>query len=92
MSIRSTKSEECRLLRELLETARSLRDNRRAKVGMLANIKAMLRAARCPNLAPRRMPAGLLAHSQQMMHADWIAAHNAVVEAEGLPLDAWRVF
>ena len=25
-------------------------------------------------------------------HADFIAAHNATVEAEGLPLEAWRTF
>lgn len=25
-------------------------------------------------------------------HADFIAAHNAAVETEGLPLDAWRMF
>lgn len=25
-------------------------------------------------------------------HADFIAAYNATVEAEGLPLDAWRSF
>jgi len=25
-------------------------------------------------------------------HADFIAAHNAIVEAEGLPLEAWRAF
>lgn len=80
------------MLRELLESARDLHAYRSAKVGTLANIKARLRAARCPILAPRRKPAGLLAHSQQMVHADWIAAHNAVVEAEGLPLDLWRMF
>jgi len=25
-------------------------------------------------------------------HADFVAAHNATVEAEGLPLEAWRTF
>ena len=25
-------------------------------------------------------------------HADFVAAHNATMEAEGLPLDAWRAF
>ncbi len=25
-------------------------------------------------------------------HADFIAAHNATMEAEGLPLEAWRTF
>ena len=25
-------------------------------------------------------------------HADFVAAYNATVEAEGLPLDAWRSF
>lgn len=25
-------------------------------------------------------------------HADFIAAYNATIEAEGLPLDAWRSF
>jgi antitoxin CcdA len=25
-------------------------------------------------------------------HADFVAAYNATVEAEGLPLDAWRTF
>lgn len=25
-------------------------------------------------------------------HADFVAAHNATIEAEGLPLDAWRAF
>lgn len=92
MSVRRKKAEECRLLRELLETARDLHAYRRAKVGTLAIIKARLRAARCPISAPWRTHEGLLARSQQMMHADWIAAHNAVVEAEGLPLDLWRMF
>ena len=25
-------------------------------------------------------------------HADFIAAYNATIEAEGLPLDEWRTF
>ena len=92
MSVRWKKAEECRLLRELLESARDLHAYRRAKVGTLAKIKARLRAARCPISAPWRTHEGLLARSQKVVQADWIAVHNAAVEAEGLPLDAWRVF
>ena len=25
-------------------------------------------------------------------HADFVAAHNATIDAEGLPLDVWRMF
>jgi antitoxin CcdA len=28
----------------------------------------------------------------RLEHCDFIAAHNATIEAEGLPLDAWRTF
>jgi antitoxin CcdA len=28
----------------------------------------------------------------QLEHADFIAAYNATLEAEGLPLDSWRTF
>lgn len=50
---------ECRVLRELLETARGLRPYLPAKVGALAQIKAKLRAAKCPIPCPRREPTEL---------------------------------
>lgn len=30
--------------------------------------------------------------SWSLEHADFVAAHNGTIEAEGLPLDAWRAF
>jgi len=53
------KGEECRVLRELLETTRGLRPYLPAKVGALARIKAKLRAAKCPIPCPRREPTEL---------------------------------
>jgi hypothetical protein len=43
----------------MLETARGLRPYIRARVGSLAKIKALLRAAKCPIPSPRRNPAGI---------------------------------
>ena len=30
--------------------------------------------------------------SWSLEHADFVAAHNATIEAEGLPLDVWGMF
>ena len=32
------------------------------------------------------------AHRWRQEHADFVAAYNAILEAEGLPLDEWRTF
>ena len=55
----SRRNEEPRLLKEALETTRGLRPYIRAKVGPVAKVKALLRAAKCPVPSPRRSPAGL---------------------------------
>jgi hypothetical protein len=33
-----------------------------------------------------------IAHRWRLENADFVTAHNATIEAEGLPLDAWRTF
>ena len=33
-----------------------------------------------------------IAHRWRLEYADFVSAHNATIEAEGLPLDAWRTF
>jgi hypothetical protein len=55
----TTRSEERRMLTEMLETARGLRPFIRAKGGSVAHVKALLRAAKCPVPSPRRTPSGL---------------------------------
>lgn len=43
--------------------------------------------------APRRNVAHQdVAHRWRLEHADFVAAHNATIEAEGLPLYAWKAF
>ena len=33
-----------------------------------------------------------IAHRWRLENVDFVAAHNATIEADGLPLDAWRTF
>lgn len=33
-----------------------------------------------------------IAHRWRLEYADFVAAHNATIQAEGLPLDAWKAF
>ncbi len=48
-----------------------------------------------PNRSSANLPDAVgreLERRWSLEHSDFIAAHNATVEAEGLPLDVWRTF
>lgn len=55
----TARSEDRRVLTEMLESARGLRPFIRGKVGTVAQLKVCLRAAKCPIPSPRRSPSGL---------------------------------
>jgi hypothetical protein len=48
-----------------------------------------------PNRSSSRLPKAFrreIERSWSLEHAAFVAAHNATIETEGLPLDAWRAF
>lgn len=51
--------DKCRMLREILESLRDVSSYAGARVGSVAGVKTLLRAAKCPIPRPRRTPAGL---------------------------------
>lgn len=48
-----------------------------------------------PNRSSANSPDAIrreLERKWSLEHADFVAAHNATIEVEGLPLDTWRAF